>query len=133
MKDEGGKRPLRRPCADIGELDDKIQEIKESVGLPLTHPEYYEEMGRKPPKGVICNDPPDTGKTLLTKAVANQILATFLRAVGFELTQKHLGSGPNSCRNCLKNTYYASCLLMKLMLLGQKRYASNSGGEREIQ
>ena len=27
-----------------------VQEIKESVELPLTHPEYYEEMGIKPPK-----------------------------------------------------------------------------------
>lgn len=32
--------------ADIGGLDTQIQEIKESVELPLTHPEYYEEMGR---------------------------------------------------------------------------------------
>ncbi|KAI1307602.1 26S proteasome regulatory subunit 4 [Halotydeus destructor] len=39
--------------ADIGGLDQQIQEIKESVELPLTHPEYYEEMGIKPPKGVI--------------------------------------------------------------------------------
>ena len=31
-------------------LDTQIQEIKESVELPLTHPEYYEEMGIKPPK-----------------------------------------------------------------------------------
>lgn len=31
--------------ADIGGLDQQIQEIKESVELPLTHPEYYEEMG----------------------------------------------------------------------------------------
>ena len=36
--------------ADIGGLDTQIQEIKESVELPLTHPEYYEEMGIKPPK-----------------------------------------------------------------------------------
>ena len=39
--------------ADIGGLDAQIQEIKESVELPLTHPEYYEEMGIQPPKGVI--------------------------------------------------------------------------------
>lgn len=58
--------------------------------LPLTHPEYYEEMGIKPPKGVILYGPPGTGKTLLAKAVANQTSATFLRVVGSELIQKYL-------------------------------------------
>ena len=58
--------------ADIGGLDQQITEIKESVELPLTHPEYYEEMGIRPPKGVILYGPPGTGKTLLAKAVANQ-------------------------------------------------------------
>ncbi|CAD7688419.1 unnamed protein product [Nyctereutes procyonoides] len=33
--------------ADIGGLDNQIQEIKESMELPLTHPEYYKEMGIK--------------------------------------------------------------------------------------
>ncbi|CAK7322261.1 26S proteasome regulatory subunit 4 [Vulpes lagopus] len=47
--------------ADIRGLDNQIQEIKESMELPLTHPEYYEEMGIKPPKGVILYGPPGTG------------------------------------------------------------------------
>ena len=64
-----------------------FQEIKESVELPLTHPEYYEEMGIRPPKGVILYGPPGTGKTLLAKAVANQTSATFLRVVGSELVR----------------------------------------------
>lgn len=53
-------------------------EIKESVELPLTHPELYEEMGIKPPKGVILYGEPGTGKTLLAKAVANQTSACVL-------------------------------------------------------
>jgi 26S proteasome regulatory subunit T2 len=73
-------------------LDTQIQEIKESVELPLTHPELYEEMGIKPPKGVILYGAPGTGKTLLAKAVANQTSATFLRVVGSELIQKYLVS-----------------------------------------
>ena len=56
----------------------------------MTHPEYYEEMGIRPPKGVILYGPPGTGKTLLAKAVANQTSATFLRVVGSELIQKYL-------------------------------------------
>lgn len=47
--------------ADIGGLDAQVQEIKEAVELPLTHPELYEEMGIKPPKGVILYGPPGTG------------------------------------------------------------------------
>jgi SpoVK/Ycf46/Vps4 family AAA+-type ATPase len=43
-----------------------------AVELPMTHPELYEDIGIKPPKGVILYGPPGTGKTLLAKAVANQ-------------------------------------------------------------
>ena len=52
---------------------------KESVELPLTHPEYYEEMGIRPPKGVILYGPPGTGKTLLARAVASQLDCSFLK------------------------------------------------------
>ena len=38
--------------------------FKEAVELPLTHPEYYEEMGIKPPKGVILYGQPGTGRCL---------------------------------------------------------------------
>jgi 26S proteasome regulatory subunit T2 len=36
--------------ADVGGLEQQIQEIKEAVELPLTHPELYEDIGIKPPK-----------------------------------------------------------------------------------
>lgn len=39
-----------------------VSHLQESVELPLTHPEYYEEMGIKPPKGVILYGSPGTGK-----------------------------------------------------------------------
>ena len=64
------KAPLES-YADVGGLEDQIQEIKEAVELPLTHPELYEDIGIKPPKGVILYGEPGTGKTLLAKAVAN--------------------------------------------------------------
>ena len=64
--------------------------------------EYYEEMGIKPPKGVILYGPPGTGKTLLAKAVANQTSATFLRVVGSELIQKYLGDGPKLVSHIMK-------------------------------
>lgn len=122
--------------ADIGGLDQQIQEIKESVELPLTHPEYYEEMGIKPPKGVILYGPPGTGKTLLAKAVANQTSATFLRVVGSELIQKYLGDGPKLVRELFRVAEEHSPSIVfidEIDAVGTKRYDSNSGGEREIQ
>jgi len=122
--------------ADIGGLEQQIQEIKESVELPLTHPELYEEMGIKPPKGVILYGVPGTGKTLLAKAVANQTSATFLRIVGSELIQKYLGDGPKLVRELFRvaeENAPSIVFIDEIDAVGTKRYDSNSGGEREIQ
>lgn len=50
------KAPLET-YADIGGLESQIQEIKEAVELPLTHPELYEDIGIRPPKGMIPGYP----------------------------------------------------------------------------
>jgi 26S proteasome regulatory subunit T2 len=122
--------------ADIGGLETQIQEIKESVELPLTHPELYEEMGIRPPKGVILYGVPGTGKTLLAKAVANQTSATFLRIVGSELVQKYLGDGPKLVRELFRvaEEHAPSIVFIdEIDAVGTKRYDSSSSGQREIQ
>jgi len=122
--------------ADIGGLESQIQEIKEAVELPLAHPELYEEIGIKPPKGVILYGEPGTGKTLLAKAVANQTSATFLRMVGSELIQKYLGDGPKLVRELFRvaDDHSPSIVFIdEIDAVGSKRYDSQSGGTREIQ
>merc|ERR1719350_1711727 len=129
------KAPLES-YADIGGLEKQIQEIKEAVELPLTHPELYEDVGIKPPKGVILYGVPGTGKTLLAKAVANETSATFLRVCGSELIQKYLGEGPKLVRELFRVAdENAPCIIFmdEIDAIGTKRYDSNSGGEREIQ
>jgi 26S proteasome regulatory subunit T2 len=122
--------------ADIGGLESQIQEIKEAVELPLTHPELYEEMGIRPPKGVILYGVPGTGKTLLAKAVANQTSATFLRVVGSELIQKYLGDGPKLVRELFRvaaENAPSIVFIDEIDAIGTKRYDAQSGAEREIQ
>ena len=122
--------------ADIGGLETQIQEIKEAVELPLTHPELYEDIGIKPPKGVILYGEPGTGKTLLAKAVANQTSATFLRVTGSELIQKYLGDGPKLVRELFRVAEENAPTIVfidEIDAVGTKRYDSQSGGEREIQ
>jgi len=129
------KAPLES-YADIGGLEDQIQEIKEAVELPLTHPELYEEIGIRPPKGVILYGVPGTGKTLLAKAVANSTSATFLRVVGSELIQKYLGDGPKLVRELFRVAEELAPSIVfidEIDAVGTKRYDSQSGGEKEIQ
>merc|ERR1712125_288032 len=129
------KAPLES-YADIGGLEDQIQEIKEAVELPLAHPELYEDIGIKPPKGVILYGEPGTGKTLLAKAVANSTAATFLRVVGSELIQKYLGDGPKLVRELFRVADDLSPTIVfidEVDAIGTKRYDAHSGGEREIQ
>ena len=120
------KAPLES-YADIGGLEEQIQEIKEAVELPLAHPELYEDIGIKPPKGVILYGVPGTGKTLL---------ATFLRVVGSELIQKYLGDGPKLVRELFRVADDLSPTIVfidEIDAVGSKRYDSSSGGTREIQ
>jgi 26S proteasome regulatory subunit T2 len=129
------KAPLES-YADIGGLETQIQEIKEAVELPLAHPELYEEVGIRPPKGVILYGEPGTGKTLLAKAVANQTSATFLRVVGSELIQKYLGDGPKLVRELFRvaDDHAPTIVFIdEIDAVGSKRYDSQSGGTKEIQ
>jgi len=129
------KAPLET-YADIGGLDEQIMEIKEAVELPLTHPELYEDVGIKPPKGVILYGVPGTGKTLLAKAVANETSATFLRVVGSELIQKYLGDGPKLVREMFRvaGEHSPSIVFIdEIDAVATKRYDTTSGGEKEIQ
>jgi len=122
--------------ADIGGLEEQIQEIKEAVELPLTHPELYEDVGIKPPKGVILYGVPGTGKTLLAKAVASETTATFLRVVGSELIQKYLGDGPKLVREMFRVAQEHSPSIIfidEIDAVATKRYDTTSGGEKEIQ
>jgi 26S proteasome regulatory subunit T2 len=121
---------------DVGGLDTQIREIKEAVELPLTHPELYEEIGIKPPKGVILYGEPGTGKTLLAKAVANETSATFFRVVGSELIQKYSGEGPKLVRELfrLAEEHSPSIVFIdEIDAIGHKRIETSSGGKREVQ
>ena len=121
---------------DVGGCEQQIQELKEAVELPLTHPEYYEDMGITPPKGVILYGEPGTGKTLLAKAVANSTLATFVRATGADLVRKNSGDGAKLIRELFKFAKQsAPCIVFldEIDAIGTKRFDTSSKGEQEVQ
>jgi proteasome regulatory subunit len=83
----------------VGGLEAQIQEIRETVELPLTQPEIFSEIGIEPPRGVLLYGLPGTGKTLLAKAVAHESMATFIHMSGSELVHKFIGEGAQLVRD----------------------------------
>ena len=69
------------------------------IELPLRHPEIFEKLGIKPPKGVLFYGPPGTGKTLIAKAVANEVDAHFLSLSGPEIMSKFYGDSEKALRD----------------------------------
>jgi len=70
---------------DIGGLGPQIEQIRDAVELPFTHPDLFREHGLRPPKGVLLYGPPGCGKTLIAKAVANSLAHTVARSRGEEV------------------------------------------------
>jgi proteasome regulatory subunit len=121
---------------DIGGLDGQIQELRETVELPLLKPELFKRVGIEPPKGVLLYGPPGTGKTLLAKAVAKHTESVFIRIVGSELVQKYIGEGARLVRELFEMAREKAPSIIfidELDAIGAKRLDSATSGDREVQ
>ena len=95
---------------DIGGLGTQLETIKDAVELPYLYAEYYKEHHLAPPKGVLLYGPPGCGKTMIAKAVANNLAARisekrgekvkgfFLNIKGPELLNKYVGETERKIR-----------------------------------
>jgi len=83
---------------DIGGLKEELKRIREMVELPLRHPELFDRLGIKSPKGVLLYGPPGTGKTMIAKAVAYESNAHFVSIQGPEIMSQYYGQSEAKIR-----------------------------------
>merc|ERR1739848_929722 len=122
--------------SDIGGLDKQIRELVEAIVLPMTHKKHFENLGIKPPKGVLLYGPPGTGKTLIARACAAQTNATFLKLAGPQLVQMFIGDGAKLVRDAFALAKEKSpCIIFidEIDAIGTKRFDSEKSGDREVQ
>ncbi|RWX73031.1 MAG: hypothetical protein Metus_1005 [Candidatus Methanosuratincola subterraneus] len=72
---------------DIGDLDDVKADLREAFELPIRRPDLMERLRVRAVKGVLLYGPPGCGKTLLAKAIANEVKANFFPVSGAELSR----------------------------------------------
>ena len=94
--------------SDIGGLENIKQELKEAVEWPLKHPETFQRLGIRPPKGTLLYGIPGTGKTLLAKAVASESEANFISIKGPELLSKWVGESEKGVREVFRKAKQAA-------------------------
>ena len=95
---EIAERIPRVTWEDIGDLEEAKTRLREIVELPMRHPELFRHLGIEPPKGVLLYGPPGVGKTLLAKALANEVGAYFIAINGPEIMSKFYGESEQRLR-----------------------------------
>ena len=97
------------PWEKIGGQKDAIQAIKDTIEMPVLHPELFKRFQYSTPKGFLLYGPPGCGKTLIGKATAYNLerqvqedglnlKACFMHIKGPEILNMWLGESERKVR-----------------------------------
>jgi len=94
---------------DIAGLEDVKEQIRIKMIFPFTFPEKAKKYKVKTGGGILLYGPPGTGKTMIAKAVAGELDATFFAIAPSEILNKWVGESEKNirklfetARNCAK-------------------------------
>ena len=124
---------LKITFKDVAGADEAKQELEEVVEF-LKHPQKYNDLGAKIPKGVLLYGSPGTGKTLLAKAVAGEAGVPFFSISGSDFVEMFVGVGASRVRDLFDQAKKsAPCIVFidEIDAVGRQRGAGLGGGHDE--
>jgi len=88
---------------DIAGLEDVKEQIRVKMILPFTYPEKAKTYKVKSGGGILLYGPPGTGKTMIAKAVAGELDATFFAIAPSEILNKWVGESEKNIRKLFES------------------------------
>lgn len=118
---------------DIIGLDAAKRLVKEAVVYPIKYPQLFTGI-LSPWKGLLLYGPPDTGKTLLAKAVATECKTTFFNISASSIVSKWRGDSEKLVRVLFELARFhapSTIFLDELESLMSQRGTGGGGSEHE--
>tara|TARA_B100000470_G_scaffold222009_1_gene214528 strand:+ start:3676 stop:5700 length:2025 start_codon:yes stop_codon:yes gene_type:complete len=118
---------------DVAGCVEAKEELKEVIDF-LKHPELFEKLGAKIPRGALLVGPPGTGKTLLARAVAGEADVPFFSLSGADFVEMFVGVGASRVRDLFdQGKTNSPCIIFidELDAVGRQRGAGLGGGHDE--
>lgn len=118
---------------DIADLEEAKEEIREVVDF-LKNPKKFWKMGARIPRGVLLVGAPGTGKTMLSRAVANESGVPFFSIVGSAFVELFVGVGSARVRSLFetaKKNQPSILFIDELDAIGKTRMPGIGGGHEE--
>ncbi len=119
--------------ADVAGAESAVEELREIKDF-LEHPQKFQAMGAKIPKGVLLFGPPGTGKTLIARAVAGEAGVPFFSISGSDFVEMFVGVGASRVRDLFeqaKANAPAIIFMDEIDAVGRHRGAGMGGGHDE--
>lgn len=120
---------------DIGGLDKQLSILRELIDLPLHHPNVFDEVGVRPPRGVLLLGPTGSGKTMVANAIKAETGVFFQTVVGPEIMSKKSGEGEAALRRIFEDAETNSPSIIfidEIDAIGPKREKSQNEGDKRI-
>ena len=118
---------------NVAGLQEEKEDLEEMVDF-LRNPQKYTSVGARIPKGVILVGPPETGKTLLAKAVAGEAGVPFFSISGSDFVEMFVGVGASRVRDLFEDAKKAApCIVFidEIDAVARRRGTGMGGGHDE--
>jgi cell division protease FtsH len=124
---------IKETFASVAGADEAKEDLQEIIDF-LKHPEKYNRLGAKIPRGVLLMGAPGNGKTLLARAVAGEANCPFFSISGSDFIEVFVGVGAARVRDLFEQARkQAPCIIFidEIDAVGRQRGSGLGGGHDE--